>query len=83
MGGPHGPPYARPRLYHVLESPSHFPPKRGMGLMTNLDLDKVRKLTRRYDELPPVEIRPPRWYRRPSVWILLILLGLACYLAVA
>ncbi len=51
--------------------------------MTNLDLDKVRKLTRRYDELPPVEIRPPRWYRRPSVWILLILLGLACYLAVA
>ncbi len=53
--------------------------------MTNLDLEKVRKLTRRYDELPPVEIRPPPWYRRPSVWILLILLGLALaiYLATA
>lgn len=52
--------------------------------MTNLDLDKVRKLTRRYDEMPPVEIRPPRWYHRPSVWILLFILVLAFfYLALA
>ncbi len=53
--------------------------------MTNLDLDKVRKLTRRYDELPPVEIRKlPPWYWRPLnliVLTILSLIALVIYLA--
>lgn len=65
------------------DSSTTFPPKRGVGLMTKPDLKKIRSITHRYNELPPVEIQPPRWYRRPSVWILLILLGLAFYLTVA
>lgn len=51
------------------------------------DLEKVRKLTRHYDELPPVEIRTlPPWYWRPLNLILLIILSviaLAIYLASA
>lgn len=38
------------------------------------DLERVRKLTRVHDELPPVEIRSPRWYNRPSSLLGLLLI---------
>ncbi len=38
------------------------------------DLEKIRKLTRHYDDLPPVELAPPPWYKRPSSLLGLLLL---------
>jgi len=38
------------------------------------DLQKIRKLTRLHDELPPVEIQRPRWYNRPSLLLGLLLI---------
>jgi len=38
------------------------------------DLEKIRKITRLHDELPPVVIQPPRWYNRPSSLLGLLLI---------
>jgi hypothetical protein len=55
--------------------------------MTKPDLNKIRSITRRYDELPPVELRKlPPWYFRPLTLLLLtvlLLIALALYLTSA